>query len=445
MLKNPTDFEIVTKSGQFDSSYLDDKGTQTTLSGDIQPLFPDVREVGEGKPPRVLNTKENFEAMLNAYGLKLATNAMNLEVELYQGARRLELSDDCVRSKLIGMASRCGLPKSAIDDHLSAAAKNIHVHPVRRWLDGGAWDETERASKVFACLNASEPDTADMVLTKWCVGAIASLYEETFNSKLVPVLQGDQSTMKTAFIERIAMVTEGAFLEGAELNPDNKDSVLSCIRSWIVELGELERTSKNCQGSIKAFITKRIDTVRPPYARFDTKKPRQTHMIATVNGVEFLRDDTGSTRYAVLSLNGPVDISGLNRLLGWKYENGSLTQEHPEELRQFWLEIKHKYESGNGWNLSSDETEQLISVNDTYRALSSHERAIVDHFIATASPNTIKRWLTPTEVCFKIGFQPTHAAQIGKALTKLTSEGVIESKPQKHSRVYLLPTPIQQP
>ncbi|RPJ67647.1 hypothetical protein DRW07_05270 [Alteromonas sediminis] len=198
---------------------------------------------------------------------------MKFQPEVHDICGDLVLNNfDQVRSKLISAASRYGLPKTTIDDHLSAVCLNHEYHPIKDWLDSGEWDGKERVSDVIGCLNAKSPEIAKIVLKRWLVACVASVYEPMFKSKLVPVLQGDQSFRKTAFVERIALVMPSAFLEGAELNPDSKDSVLTCIRHWIIELGELERTNRNSQGSLKAFITKSIDTVRPPYARTDINK-----------------------------------------------------------------------------------------------------------------------------------------------------------------------------
>ncbi|MBE3746569.1 hypothetical protein HJ204_09330 [Vibrio parahaemolyticus] len=90
-------------------------------------------------------------------------------------------------------------------------------------------------------------------------------------------------------------------------------------------------------------------------------------MIATVNGQDFLKDRTGNTRFGVIELNEPIDMTTVNRILGWQYNGtGSLRQEEPESLRQFWLEVKHMYEAGEPWVLSMDEQALVDTVSDKY-------------------------------------------------------------------------------
>jgi predicted P-loop ATPase len=328
----------------------------------IAPVFPHTRPRGNGAD-RILNTADNLAVLLDHLGLKGVLNEMTFELEVLQDGKPTQ-SIEAVRSKIISAMSIYDMPLRALDDHLTALSQSNLYHPVRDWLDVGEWDGVNRVGPVINCLNAVNGEIAWMVMSRWLVGCVASLYEPRFKSKLAPILQGDQSFMKTAFIDRLSHVLPRSFLEGAELNPSNKDSVLQAIRSWIVELGELERTTKARfanQGSIKAFLTREVDTVRPAYAVGDIKKPRKTHFIASVNGADFLKDETGNSRYGVIEIARPIDMDKVNEILGWEYDGtGSLSQPHPERLKQFWLEVKAMYLGSYGWMLTVAE-QRLVS------------------------------------------------------------------------------------
>ncbi len=330
-------------------------------------------------------------------------------------------------SDLISWCVRLGLPKIAIDDHLSALAEKNAVHPVKNWLDCGQWDGLKRVDAVISCFNAKNAHLAQIVLRHWLTGCVASLYEKCFSSKLVPILVGEQSYMKTTAISRMSCVVDGAFLEGAELNPDSKDSVLSIIKSWVVELGELERTNKNSQGSLKAFITRQIDTVRPPYARIDVHKPRQTHLIASVNGDSFLKDESGSLRYAVIELEKAVNIDKLNELLGWQYNQSRIRLIDSDKLKQFWLEIKYGYEKGDGWNLSREHSDMLSAINDNYSDKGTWYDFLIERYVHVDDAECITRSLKASEVCDLEKIDKRHSRQLGQALKRLANEGKIKS------------------
>ncbi|MBD0788435.1 virulence protein [Vibrio sp. Y2-5] len=387
--------------------------------------FPDMGTSDSGKP-KVLNTADNFEELLKSEKLAAMMNMMTWEYELIQNGLIIQ-DHDISRSILISLASIHNFPRIAIDDHFKAVARKNEYHPVEKWLSTEEWDGTNRVDAVINCLNSANPEIANFVLKRWLVGCVASLYESNFSSKLVPVLRGEQSFKKTAFIERIATVVPKCFLPGAELNPDHKDSVLSVIRSWIVELGELERTTKNNQGSLKAFITKSSDTIRPPYSRTDINKRRQTHLIATVNEMNFLKDHTGNTRYAVIELKEVPDIDTINEILGWKYDpTGKTELVDPQKLKQFWLEIKYLYDNQYGWMLTKNESILVAQESERYEEKGIWYSMLSDHL--DNCETYPKEWLTTTQICNQLKIENAPPSIVGKSLAALSRINKIERR-----------------
>ncbi|CAM4263780.1 VapE domain-containing protein [Vibrio agarivorans] len=403
------------------------------------PCFPHVKYTESGKVI-ALNTADNLKALLDSVGYTARFNQMTLETDIFRSSRSLG-SPEFVRSELISLSSIHGLPKSAIDDHFSAIAIENSYHPVEEWLNG-EWDGVQRVDRVISCLDSKSPEVTEIVLKRWLVGCVASLVKTNFKSKLVPILQGEQSFRKTAFVERIARVHVGAFLEGAELNPDNKDSVLSVIRSWIVELGELERSTKNCQGALKAFISRGCDTVRPPYGRTDIKKDRQTNLIATVNGTDFLKDETGNTRYAVIELVGETNMDRLNEVLGWEYlPSGELTLVNPDCLKQFWLEVKYMLLIENqAWMLSRSEQELVANVSAKHVDKGVWYNTLSEHI--ELCDGKAREWMTTKQVCEYLRIDVSKGNVVGKALSLLSKEGILEKKALNGINRYCFPSVI---
>jgi hypothetical protein len=417
------------------------KSNNPVINEIVTPEFPHIRPRNSGTP-LILNTANNLAVLLDHLGIKGVLNEMTFELEVLQDGKPSK-SIEAVRSKIISAMSIYDMPRQAIEDHLTALSESNLYHPVRDWLDSGEWDGVQRVKTIIECLNGLNPEIAWIIMSRWLVGCVASLYEPRFKSKLTPILQGDQSFMKTAFIDRIANMLPRAFLEGAELNPGNKDSVLYAIRSFIVELGELERTTKSKfanQGSIKAFLTKEVDTVRPPFAKNDVRKPRKTHFIASVNGTEFLKDDTGNSRYGVIEIGSPIDMDKVNELLGWEYDGtGTLKQPHPERLKQFWLEVKSMYQKGYGWMLTAPEQRLVRGVTEQYNDKGDWYHVLFDKFVdVSESPYRNGEWMNSTEVCEYLGQPQNRSRPIGKALTKLASERLIEERLNRGKKQYFL-------
>ncbi|QIA63558.1 virulence-associated E family protein [Vibrio astriarenae] len=392
-----------------------------------------------------LPTSRNLQALLSSNRIDVVVNKMNMEVELFVDGRMLNKTAEQKRSLLIDVCLRGGLKKEILTDHLMSLAENNSYHPFANYLEESGWDGKDRIGILIEAMNAKDSELAYCVMRKFFIAVVASIFETPFSSKLIPVLQGGQSFRKTAFIKRFASVFEGAFLEGQEINPDSKDSVISCINSLIVELGELERTSRNSQGSLKAFITKEVDTVRPPYGAKDIKKPRQTSFIATVNVTGFLRDETGSSRYAVIELDTPIDMEVVNQTLGWRYDNGRLKHLYPDELKQFWLQVYELYKSGESWHLTEKELELAARVNNEHNAKSSYYEAIVERFLIDNPDKYIWEWVTASEVCKYINVHIDKNRVVGKELKRLAQdEGAIEFKSgRSNSSLYRLPVSVR--
>jgi predicted P-loop ATPase len=398
--------------------------------------FPDISSSGKR-----LGTQENLKALLNGLDIRACMNEMNLEIEIFSDKSKIGESYEQKRSYLVSEVLKADLPKSILDDHLAALCEANPYHPVRAFIDSGEqWDKTLRIEPLVNAMNSLEPTLTRKIMVKFLVGCVACLYENRFSNKLVPILQGGQSFCKTAFIRRFASTVPYAFLEGAELNPDNKDSVISCIKCHVAELGELERTSRNSQGSLKAFITKSEDTVRLPCGRADIKKKRQTMLIGTVNGTEFLNDDTGSSRYAVIELANPIDMGEVNQILGWSYNNGRLKLTDPYQLQQFWLEVKHLYDNGMPWDLNETELKQVQEVNNKHNFKQNWQQVLEERFLGVEMTHREWEWMAASEVCRYCEIPTNHTRLVGKALKAMAQDGSIETKSGSANKtLYRLP------
>ncbi|MGL5490944.1 MAG: VapE domain-containing protein, partial [Shewanella sp.] len=165
---------------------------------------------------------------------------------------------------------------------------------------------------------------------------------------------------------------------------------------------------------------------RVPYARDFTIKPRQTCFIGTVNGTEFLKDQTGNARFAVIEMAEPAMIDNLNWFLGWDWKAGRITLEQPEQLRQFWLQVKTLYDAGESWFLDNATSQQAATVNEGHTDKGPYYAAIVERHISRPAHTTV--WLTPSAVCKLHDERTGLTSQYGKALRLIADEGLIKRR-----------------
>ena len=74
----------------------------------------------------------------------------------------------------------------------------------------------------------------------------------------IAVLQGAQGIGKTQLFRHLA-IKEQFFKGGASIDTRSKDSLMSAVKVWICELGEIDSVTKREQSEVKAFLTERID------------------------------------------------------------------------------------------------------------------------------------------------------------------------------------------
>jgi hypothetical protein len=209
--------------------------------------------------------------------------------------------------------------KSDVRDFLNVVALRNKYNPVLDLIQSEKWDGVDRLSDVYDILKIAKDDSLSQILIyKWlwqCLSLARNTHtenQEPYGGDGALVLVGKQGIGKTSFFRTLAMKSD-FFLEGAKINIDNKDSVISATSRWIVELGEIGSTFRHDLDGLKAFITKQEDTYRKPYGHSDLKITRKTSYCGSCNDTEYLIDKTGNRRFWTVLING-VDLDALKNL-----------------------------------------------------------------------------------------------------------------------------------
>lgn len=190
-----------------------------------------------------------------------------------------------------------GLKTSGRDltDAINKVAYRNGFHPVRGYLNGLVWDGEARAATLFVdYLGAEDNPYHREAALKWLLGAVTRIFEPGHKFDFVPILEGAQGKRKSTFISVLARHWS-AELEGDF--HDTKGMVERMQGAWILEMPELQGFSKSDVQTIKGFISRTMDKVRPAYARRVQEYPRQCVFMGSTNEIEYLRDSTGGRRF----------------------------------------------------------------------------------------------------------------------------------------------------
>lgn len=224
------------------------------------------------------------------------------------GEPNAALNDDDVTKIKLWIANHFGFEPSAniVGEALTILATNNSFDPVKDALEAlPEWDGVERLDTWLAKYFEAEghPDYLAQVFRKWLVAMVMRTYEPGAKFDWMPIFEGPQGAGKSS-LGRL-LVGDKYFLDWL---PDlsNKDAALSLQGVWAVEMGELASFRKNEIESVKAFITRQVDKVRPPYGQRWLESPRRCVFFGTTNYETYLRDDSGNRRFK------PVKVGKLN-------------------------------------------------------------------------------------------------------------------------------------
>ena len=365
------------KNGQADvwmpetkGDYNDHKNATKALEGELMPTLKNIDipveyDFSKSSTGRYLNTKENIQGVLTVQGIRVVYNVIKkvMEIDIPNMTFIDDLKED---ASLIEIENRCinmGIPHSKVADYLKVLAKEYN--PVKEWMESRAWDGRSRIQEFLDTIGSPENEALkEMLMKKWLISCCAAACEPNgVELEGILVFQGAQGLGKTLWFKRLANYESGWLLEGATLNPSDKDSVKRAVSHWIVELGEIESTFKKSDiDQLKAFVTARSDELRLPYDRGFSRYQRRTAFYASVNAREFLTDTSGNRRFWVI----PVRAINFN---------------HGIDMQQLWAEVKETmYVPGQkNWFLSPDEREMLNDSNEIYRTQSSVEDLLLEH------------------------------------------------------------------
>ncbi|WP_414544417.1 VapE domain-containing protein [Nostoc sp. CCY0012] len=196
------------------------------------------------------------------------------------------------------------------------------------------------------------------LMKRTLIAAAARAFEPGCKHDEITILQGKQKSLKSTFWEVLA--GEDFFTD--DLNGTEKDEILKISQYWILEYAEFENAYKKKDVSqLKAFLSRKKDSMRRPYGTDIEDFPRPSILVGTTNLDEFLYDPTGERRFWVI------------KVLFKKIPIHQLQQERD----LIWAAAVTAYRHGEQWRLTDTEEEWLDAANKQYQSTDPWEAAIM--------------------------------------------------------------------
>lgn len=253
------------------------------------------------------------------------------------------------------------------NDTANAAATTISheqtTDSLQDYLRSLKWDGTPRAGSVGEMLGAPSDLSAELVL-RWLVSAVARAMRPGCQVDHVLVLEGSQGIRKsTALRTLFDPLDRGWFRD--DLPPLNsKDAQQFLEGTWCVEIAELDAVNSRRAEleHVKAFLSRRVDSYRPPYARRVQDFPRRVVFAGSTNDAHYLKDTTGNRRWWPIACESAINIAAL-----------------AEQVGQIWAEAVQLFDSKYEWWLDSTTpaNEDLAKVQESRRTIDPWEAEVL--------------------------------------------------------------------
>ena len=228
--------------------------------------------------------------------------------------------------------TRC---KSSVIDAVSNVCANNRRNPVAEWIRSLKWDRQDRIAHILDYFLGIKPSAYSTEAVKLFMrGAIARALTPGAKFDTALVLVGAQGIGKSSFLR---MLAHNPRWFNDNLNTISGDEAVEKLRGmWIVEMAELLATKQAKEvEAIKAFLTVRMDTLRPKYERETEQRPRTCVFAGTTNDWNFLTDPTGNRRFLPIVCTAKKSREEL------------FDDSYQDEFDQMWAQVWHEWQDGN--------------------------------------------------------------------------------------------------
>lgn len=350
------------------------------------PGFAHVND--EGHP---LCTLENLTALLRQLEITIRYNVISKNVEvLVPGASGTrDNRDNATLATVLSECEKVRMPTRHVPQFLLSLADQKLFNPVMSWITSRPWDGESRLEAFYATVTEAEDTPAEMkkmLMRKWLIQAVAAAASpDGIAAQGILTFTGEQNIGKTTWFRRLAPTELDLVKTGLTLDLKSKDSILTALRYWIVELGEVDATFRKSDiSALKSFVTQDTDNIRRPYAMNESCYGRRTVFGASVNDEEFLADSTGNRRF-------------------WTIHAVAFQLDHGVDMQQLWAEVYELWKGGEAFQLDQGQVARLNTHNAQFAVSNPVFERLAGAFDWEGA--TSWEWVTVTQALIAAGIR----------------------------------------
>ena len=241
--------------------------------------------------------------------------------------------------------------KDKINDALAAVLTRHSYHPIREYLNGLKWDGVKRLDRlIIDYLGAQDTPLNRAMTRKHFVAAVARIFKPGTKYDQCLIMTGPEGVGKSTLL----YIMGGKWFNDSITTTEGKEGMDQLRRSWVIELGELSSIKRSDVESVKAYLSKQVDTYRAAYERRAAAHPRQCIFCGTTNEANFLKGDTGNRRFWIVQVE-----PALRKYKNW---HEAITTDR----NQLWAEAVHYFRNGEPLYLSGEMEKEARQMQEAY-------------------------------------------------------------------------------
>ena len=190
-------------------------------------------------------------------------------------------------------------------------------NPIEDFLFGldVRWDGHDRIRELAARGPCNNRHWADLFY-RWFLNMVAHWRQtdRKYANCTVPLLVGPQAYRKSTFCRSLLPPELQAYYTDRIDFSNKRDTEISLNRFALINMDEFDQNRVNQQAFLKHILQKPIVNVRRPHGTATQEMRRYASFIGTSNHKDLLTDTSGSRRYIVVDVTGPIDCSIMAQL-----------------------------------------------------------------------------------------------------------------------------------
>jgi len=257
------------------------------------------------------------------------------------------------------------------------------VDPLKEYFNGLIPAQNGAIEALANTVIVSNPEKWTPYLTKWLVGVAANALDDSqCRNHLCLVLTGAQGKFKTTFLDHLCPLCLKSYLFTGKIDPQSKDTQTLIAEFLFINIDDqLKELNKKDENALKNLITTPAVKYRRPYDIYIEEYPHTASFMASVNGLDFLSDSSGSRRFIAFETYD-IDIQEAKKI----------------NMDLVYSEVMFFFNLGFRYWFDDIEIEELNIVNNRYQVQTLEYEMLVKGFIVPMDSDSNIEYLTNSDI-----------------------------------------------